>query len=202
MYFLLVHRFWIFKEDNESDSSFLQKNTGTQPAFYVRFDCNISKSSQKVCKGPQYVSLRRPLCVCAGEWMKRVCVCVWRGKRERISFYWLDVVRPLYGGKRRGISHAVCGDFRKRKAFKKRPQRKLGEVGGKSKTSGQELVWNYSCPESSTHTHRIRNVFMFLAARAAESSRVRWHGRKASFRLPLLYRMSRPRILSIDSCSV
>lgn len=43
---------------------------------------------------------------------------------------------------------------------------------------------------------------MFLAARAAESSRVRWHGRKASFRLPLLYRMSRPRILSIDSCSV
>lgn len=94
--------------------------------------------------------------------MKRV----WREeKRERISFYWLDVVRPLYGGKRRGISHSVCGDFRKRKAFKKRPQRKLGEVGGSQKR--QARSWCEIIPAMRIlHTHRIRNVFMFLAGQS------------------------------------
>lgn len=139
-------------------------------------------------------------CECVSRRMNEMCVC--REEKERgfnfIDWTWLG---PCMEGKGEEFPMRSAVILGSEKLLKKDLSGNWERWGGSQKR--QARSWCEIIPALRIlHTLRIRNVFMFLASRAAESSRVLWYGRKASFRLPLFFRMSRFRILSTNLCSV
>ncbi len=100
-------------------------------------------------------------------------VCVSRGKKR--GFNCIDWTRwgPCMEGKEEEFPMRSAVLLGSKKLLKK-TSAETGRGEGKSETSGQELVWNYSCPENSTHTHRMRNFFMSLVSRLQLTGSLAW----------------------------